>query len=665
MKNLLQRFPLYLVVSVMAGIPILIAISLSISVILESHKTASRALLDQEVVDLALIYDDLAHNIAVERGLTAGVLGSKGNKTQVDALTKQRGVVDLQIKALERFNLQHADDQLTTQLLIDVKTELNALSIVRSQVDTLSPNVSPFAYYSHLNQLAIDNATVLIETMSDSEMASLGGSLLSIMVIKEKAGQVRGALNGAFSRGSATAVQYTSIAGYINESFYAERLASITLPPQYLETFNQTKQSSEWRQVTDIQKDFLSQKSTLEQLSGPQPSAWFALATKRIGLVNDIRNQLKDTIIDRSHRMLSNALFSRNLFLSLTIVFGSVILFTLFFCVQNLRLRVNSLTNVLSSMSDNRDLSQSLNVQGKDEISKIKLSINGLTTSIRNLLVDVTSTNDHSSERLDRIVENSENLGQSSRETTAKCDNIAAAMTELSQSSLEIASSTDRALEETRTMTEKVLSCQSQSNQSFSNVEHLVQQIEQTQTCMSELENDAKSVRSIVDTISGISEQTNLLALNAAIEAARAGEHGRGFAVVSSEVRDLAQRSKDATESISELLKNMTVNTNTAVQNMNKSKEDTDETFKSVDAVNRSITELETVIEQVDEHITSIANSTTEQSNASEAVDRDIDVLAGIAQNTGVLAESMNKTVSDYKREVSQVDGQLREFKLG
>ncbi|HBS46670.1 MAG TPA: hypothetical protein DEA91_23385 [Paenibacillus sp.] len=60
---------------------------------------------------------------------------------------------------------------------------------------------------------------------------------------------------------------------------------------------------------------------------------------------------------------------------------------------------------------------------------------------------------------------------------------------------------------------------------------------------MKQMNKENQKIESIVSSIVGIAEQTNLLSLNASIEAAHAGEHGKGFAVVSNEIRKLAQSS--------------------------------------------------------------------------------------------------------------------------
>ncbi|RBH37533.1 methyl-accepting chemotaxis protein, partial [Pseudomonas sp. MWU13-2860] len=101
-----------------------------------------------------------------------------------------------------------------------------------------------------------------------------------------------------------------------------------------------------------------------------------------------------------------------------------------------------------------------------------------------------------------------------------------------------------------------------------SSLEQIAGALNTTATVINTLGQRSQEIGGIVSVITSIAEQTNLLALNAAIEAARAGEQGRGFAVVADEVRNLASRTRQATDEISGMIHSIQQETGNAISTM-------------------------------------------------------------------------------------------------
>ncbi|MCQ2524661.1 MAG: methyl-accepting chemotaxis protein [Lachnospiraceae bacterium] len=162
----------------------------------------------------------------------------------------------------------------------------------------------------------------------------------------------------------------------------------------------------------------------------------------------------------------------------------------------------------------------------------------------------------------------------------------------------------------------------------------------QTADMTTALAESAGTVKSIVETILGISTQTNLLALNASIEAARAGDAGRGFAVVAEEIRQLSENTKKSAEQISTTIDDLIASVHDASNNMRLSVESSNKQGEMINETGEKFAEIMYSVMSLAQNVEAISNNVNSCASAASVVMEAVTDLSATSEEVAASSES-------------------------
>jgi methyl-accepting chemotaxis protein len=240
-------------------------------------------------------------------------------------------------------------------------------------------------------------------------------------------------------------------------------------------------------------------------------------------------------------------------------------------------------------------------------------------------------------------------------ETTSTIEELAATAAQIAETSETVAGYAAETLQHAEQGRTAVMA-------SVSSMDVIAERVDSIAARALSLGEKSQEIGAILEVIDVLADQTNLLALNAAIEAARAGEHGRGFSVVATEVRALAERAQEATGRIKAIVDKIQAETNATIIASEEGAKEAGQGTELARGVVRALERISGMVDETTSAAKEISIATQQQRSASDQVVGAMNQVSDVARQYAVGSRQSAAAAAQLDRLAAELRGSISQF---
>ncbi len=266
------------------------------------------------------------------------------------------------------------------------------------------------------------------------------------------------------------------------------------------------------------------------------------------------------------------------------------------------------------------ELRQQIREEGFEEVRSLARAFNAMRGNLRTILRQIQETGGSVSAFSSNIMTMIQEQATSASEQATSVAEVTATVEELSRTSMQIAQNAESVKNAASRSVEVAQRGKTLGDEGVEAMIRIKERVVDIAGKTLFLEEKSHEIGKVMEIIKEIAGEIHLLALNAAIESVAAGEHGRRFAVVASEVRRLAEKTRESTEMIRGIIGEIQAATNSSVEATEQGTEEVEHWRETIRKASEAFSEIIQTIERTSEASAQISLATHQQTSANEQV---------------------------------------------